>query len=239
MTGPRRFSPCRARILSIATALTPLLLAHAVASAQEPAPTRAPRPQPRALFDGKTLDGWKKTPFSNAGAVAVNDGTITLAAGRPMSGITSTRTDLPRTHYELTYEAQRLEGRDFFAAATFPVGKSYITFVNGGWGGNVTGLSSIDFADASENETTRYVKYTNKTWYRFRVVVTDKVIRCWIDDKPVVALVHEGRSVDTRIETRQSYPLGFATWESAAALRKIAVRPLVRAEIAEANAIEE
>jgi hypothetical protein len=155
-----------------------------------------------------------------------------------MTGITTTRRDLPKTNYELTYEARRLTGRDFFAAATFPVGKSFITLVNGGWGGTVTGLSSLDFADASENETTRNVKYENNTWYRFRVRVTDKVIRCWIDDKQVVDVVHEGRNVDTRIETHANQPLGFATWESGGALRKVEVRPLTPAEVAETNKTE-
>ena len=57
------------------------------------------------------------------------------ARGAVPSGITSTRKDLPTTNYELSFEAQRLDGFDFFAAATFPVGKSHATFVNGGWGG--------------------------------------------------------------------------------------------------------
>ena len=48
----------------------------------------------------------------------VEDGRIVLAAGDPMTGITTTRKDLPKTDYELTYEAMRTSGGDFFAAAT-------------------------------------------------------------------------------------------------------------------------
>ena len=104
-----------------------------------------------------------------------------MEAGDPMTGVTTTFKDLPRTDYELSYEARRVKGNDFFAAATFPVGENFLTFVNGGWGGSVTGISSIGGADASENETGRSFDYKEGTWYRFRVRVTSKAVRCWID----------------------------------------------------------
>jgi Domain of Unknown Function (DUF1080) len=192
-------------------------------------------PEKLMLFDGKSLDGWKKTDFVHPGEVKVEDGALILGAGRSMTGITSTRQDLPKTNYELSYEATRVKGRDFFAAATFPVGKSHITLVNGGWGGHVTGLSSLDGSDASENETSCAVKYQDKTPHRFRVWVSDKVIRCWVDDVKVIAVSIEGRQVDTRIETDANKPLGFATYETTGALRKVEVRPLTPAEVAENN----
>jgi hypothetical protein len=191
------------------------------------------------LFDGKTLDGWKKTAFYKAGDVRVEDGRIIMSAGGSMTGITCTRRDLPRSNYELTYQAMRLSGVDFFAAATFPVGKSYITLVNGGWGGHVTGLSSLNGMDASENETTRSIAYKDKTWYRFRVRVTDAVIRCWVDDKEIAAVDHQDKQVGTRIETRANEPLGFATWATGGALRNIEIRGLTPEEVAAANKIEE
>ena len=125
-----------------------------------------------------------------------------------------------------------------FAAATFPVGESCITLVNGGWGGFVTGLSSLNGMDASENETTRTIKYENNTWYRFRVRVTGEVIRCWLDDKEIVAVEHREKHVRTRVEVRASEPLGFATWKTGGALRKIEIRPLSPDEIAATNKIE-
>jgi hypothetical protein len=195
----------------------------------------AASPETLVLFDGKSLAGWTKTDFAHSGEVKVEDGAIVLRAGRSMTGITTTRKDLPTLNYELTYEATRLEGRDFFAAATFPVAKSHITLVNGGWGGNVTGLSSLDGSDASENETTAFVKYENGTPYRFRVWVTDKVIRCWVDDRQEVAVNIEDRKVDTRIETDANKPLGFATYESTGVVRKIQVRRLTPAEVAQNN----
>jgi hypothetical protein len=217
------------------------LLATALAAGQAPAPKDQPggAAKKRSLFDGKTLDGWKKTDFSHSGEVKVEDSRIVLPAGEPMTGITTTLKDLPRTNYELAYEAMRTTGEDFFAAATFPVGKSYITLVNGGWGGFVTGLSSLNGMDASENETTRSIKYENNKWYRFRVRVTDEAIRCWLDDKEIIAVNHQDRHVGTRVETRSSEPLGFATWKTGGALRHIEIRPLTPEEIAATNKIEE
>lgn len=196
-------------------------------------------PKPRALFDGETLDGWTKTDFYDAEKVDVRaeTGRIVLPMGNPMSGVTTTRTDLPKTNYELSYEAMRLEGNDFFAAATFPVDDGFLTLVNGGWGGHITGLSSIDGADASENETARGFPYKNETWYRFRIRVTNEAIRVFIDDRPMISVDLDNRHLGTRIETRASEPLGFATWESAGAVREIQIRDLTAAEVA-SNRVE-
>jgi Domain of Unknown Function (DUF1080) len=190
------------------------------------------------LFDGKSLDGWKKTAFAHAGEVKVADGAIVLAAGQSMTGITITRRDLPNTNYELNYEAMRSRGGDFFAAATFPVGDAFVTFVNGGWGGSVTGLSSLNGVDASENETTQGFSYRDQTWYRFRVRVTDQVIRCSIDKKEIVAVNHEDKKLSTRIEVRANQPLGFATWETTGSLRNIEIRRLTPDEIAATNKLD-
>lgn len=195
-------------------------------------PPAKPKTTTIVLFDGKGLDGWTRADFSSSGQVRVDNGALVLEEGNPMTGITTDRKDLPTTNYELTYEARRVSGHDFFAAATFPVGKSFITFVNGGWGGSVTGLSSLDGQDASENETTRGHDYKTGQWYRFRVRVTKDVVRCWIDDEQVVDVNYSDREVRTRIETVVNQPLGFATWETTGALRKVEVRTLTPAEIA-------
>ena len=93
--------------------------------------------------------------------------------------------------------------------------------------------------DASENETSRSIRYKDKTWYRFRVRVTDKMIRCLIDDQETIAVAHRDRRIATRIETRRNQPLGFATWETTGAVRHIEIRPLSAAEIAETDKFEE
>lgn len=220
------------KCLSVVTIAIVFVLVTSAGAFQAESDRQAVAPKVLVLFDGKSLDGWRKSDFFRAGEVRVKDGTILISVGGSMTGITSTRQDLPRTNYELSYEAMRLTGRDFFAAATFPVGKSYVTLINGGWGGNVTGLSSLNGADASENETGQSFEYRDKTWYKFRVRVTDEVIRCWIDEKEILAVDHSGMQVATRLETRENQPLGFATWETSGAVRKIEIRLLSPAEIA-------
>jgi hypothetical protein len=227
-TGPRDGAASQSHTLRITLAVVAAMLSVGVVVVGQD----EVKAKKLVLFDGKGLDGWKVSGFLRAGEVKVEGGAIVMAEGDPMTGITSTRKDLPTTDYELSYEAKRLSGDDFFAAATFPVGMSWATFVNGGWGGNITGISSLDGADASENETGKFVKYQDETWYRFRVRVTDKMIRCWIDDAEVVAVEIEGRKVGTRIEVRQNEPLGFATYRSSSAVRKIEVRPLKPSEVA-------
>ena len=240
MNATHRFDAIAARLSRSAT-LRPAVAVAILCALTIPAAGRASDdpaadgPKTLSLFDGTGLDGWKKTDFFGKGEVKVEDGSIIMSAGGAMTGITSTRKDLFKTNYELSYEAMRLSGSDFFAAATFPVGKSYITLVNGGWAGSVTGLSSLNGSDASENGTSSFVPYENKTWYRFRVQVTDEVIRCWVDDKPVVSVNYKDQLVSTRIETRANQPLGFATYESSGVLRKIEIRPLTPAEIAANN----
>jgi len=215
--------------------IPPLLLFVCLGSvaAEEPPPAVA-------LFDGRTLDGWRKTPFYGVDKIDVRaaDGAIVLPTGNALSGVTSTRDDLPKIDYELSYEAKRIDGQDFFAAATFPVGDGFVTLINGGWGGNITGLSCLDGADASENETTQSYTYKNKTWYKFRVRVTDQAVRCAVDDKELIAVDVSNRHLSTRVQVRASEPLGFATWETAGAVRNIQIRPLTAAEVAAAKVVE-
>lgn len=195
----------------------------------------AAKPKKIVLFDGKTLKGWKKTNFGGEGEVKVQKGTIFMEFGSSLTGITSTRKDLPTTNYELSYEAMRLDGFDFFAAATFPVGKSHVTLVNGGWGGSVTGISSLDGFDASENETGTFFDYKDNKWYKFRIRITGEKMQCFVDDKKVIDVEYKDRTVGTRIEADLSKPLGFATWETKGAVRKIEIRMLTPAEVAKTN----
>jgi len=218
-----------------------LVLGSSIAVGQADKKEKKPTAKPKkiVLFDGKTLKGWKKTNFGGEGEVTVEKGTIFMEFGSSLTGITSTRKDLPTTNYELSYEAMRLDGFDFFAAVTFPVGKSHVTFVNGGWGGSVTGISSIDGFDASENETGTFFDYKNKKWYKFRIRITDERMQCCVDDKKVINVEYKDRTIGTRIEADLSKPLGFATWETKGAVRKIEIRMLTPAEVAATNKPDE
>lgn len=185
----------------------------------------------RSLFDGKSLDSWKSSQFGGEGEVAVKDGAITFDQGVMLTGIHYTKDDLPRTNYELSWEGRRTLGIDFFAAVTFPVKDNYCSFIPGGWGGAVVGLSSIDGKDASENETTQYLAFKDNQWYKFRIRVTDETIQCWIDNKKVIDVSIVGKKITTRNEVSLSEPLGFVAWQSSAELRKIEIRNLNEEDI--------
>lgn len=186
------------------------------------------------LFDGKSLAGWKQSGFDEEGAVRVEnpfrggDGAIVIETGAALSGITwSNGGALPRRNYEITLEAMKLEGSDFFCGLTFPVGDTACTFVVGGWGGTVVGLSSVDHLDASENDTTQGGDFKRDRWYRIRVRVTDGRIEAWIDRDKLVDLATQGRKIGLRFgDIDKSLPLGIATYQVRAALRDIRLRRL-------------
>jgi hypothetical protein len=180
----------------------------------------------RVLLDGKSLTGWKATNFGGEGEVNVRDGLVVLEQGDPMTGITFAGKDFPRLNYEVTLEGKRLAGNDFFCTTTFPVGDAYCSFVVGGWGGTVIGLSSINARDASENETSKLKNFKNDQWYRIRIRVTGERIETWIDNDKVVDLATRDKKLSIRAECDLCKPFGIATWRTSAAVRDIRVRTL-------------
>ena len=180
-----------------------------------------------ALFNGNDLAGWEVTDFAGGGAIEVKDGEIHIAMGELISGINLAHEDIPRTNYELSAEAMKVDGSDFFCGLTFPVGDTYASFIPGGWGGTVVGLSSIDGMDAAENETATFKNFENNRWYRFRVRVTPIKIQCWVDDEMAVDLLLEDRAIALRpgpIEL--SVPIGITSFQTVAHIRNIRLQPI-------------
>ena len=176
------------------------------------------------LFNGKDLKGWKVTSFGGEGEVIVEKGSVVIEQGVALSGVTSTRKDLPKSNYEIEFEAQRAEGSDFFVGLTFPVKDSSISLICGGWGGGVCGFSSLDGLDASENETTSYHSFNNGQWYGIKVRVTDERLTAWLDGKELCDVETGDRKIDVRFEVDPSKPLGFATYQSTAKIRNARMR---------------
>jgi len=195
----------------------------------------AAEPQWTNLFDGKALGKWESIKFGGEGEVAVKDGMIVMPMGASMTGV-AYKGELPRTNYELELEGQRLDGIDFFATTTFPVGKDYCSFVTGGWGGTVIGLSCIDFYDAADNSTSAFFDFKDKTWYRFRIRVTDAKIEAWVNDERVVNQLRKGHKIGIRDECDLCKPLGIATWDTSGAVRNMRVRDLTPDEVKAAAA---
>lgn len=213
-------------------------------AAATPVPQSKPAPAPsvnldvkfplnewKPLFDGVSLSGWKATDFAGHGDVEFKKDfkggpAIILEQGAALSGITFTN-GTPKMDYEMNIEAAKLLGGDFFCGLTFPVDESFCTLVVGGWGGSVVGISSVDGADASMNETTKYMKFENDQWYRIRIRVTQKKIESWIDQEKFVDLERSDKKISMRLgEIEESIPFGYATWQTSAAIRDFKLRRL-------------
>lgn len=177
------------------------------------------------LFDGKSLDGWVVTPFAGHGEIEVRDGTLVLNQG-VLTGIH--RTNPPAlVDYEVSLEARRVLGGDFFCGLTFPVLDSHATLIVGGWGGAVVGISSLDDQDAAQNETTQYRSFQKDRWYAIRLAVTRTHLSVWIDDERLIHVATAGKKVALRSgEIEMSAPFGLATWSTTAELRNLRWRSL-------------
>ena len=176
------------------------------------------------LFDGKTLGNWKSTKYGGEGDVEIRNCNLVLGMGEPLTGVTW-QGELPlKINYEISLEAQRTQGTDFFLGLTVPVNDKPITLVLGGWGGGVCGLSSLDSFDASENDTTQYINFENKRWYKVRMQVLEKRISVWLDGKQIIDCDIEGRHIGIRPEVELSTPMGICTFQTIGSFRNLTMK---------------
>ena len=182
------------------------------------------------LFDGKSLNDWESVDIGASGAVELEGGLMIINQGDSISGaVYKKAASLPMTNYEISLEAKRLEGVDFFCGLTFPVGsvKTCATLVCGGWGGAVTGISNIDNLDASENSTSNFVRYEDNKWYAVKVRVTPENLSVWIDAKHLIDQDLKDKKVNVRPGPIESYlPLSFTTYATTAAIRNVKLKVL-------------
>ena len=134
------------------------------------------------LFDGTNLDNWERTDFAGKGDVRIDEnGSLVLEMGAELSGVHwKGKTELPKINYEVTLQAKRTMGSDFFCGLTFPFKESHATLILGGWGGSLIGISSLDDFDASENETGDAYVFEDKKWYDVRLRVTEEKLQVWL-----------------------------------------------------------
>lgn len=208
-----------------------------------PAPEVAADPEPQAevdpnvipLFNGKDLGNWEITQYGGEGEVIVNEeGELEFGFGAILTGV-HWSVDPPQTsNYEISLEAMKLDGTDFFCALTFPVKDSHASFVIGGWGGGIVGISSVDDLDASENETMNIEGFNEGVWYKVKVRVTDEKIQAWIDDSEMVDLDLKDRKISLRPgDIELSVPIGLASFQTRAKYRN-----LVWTNLSDANGAE-
>ena len=218
-------------------------------SAEEEKPTTSSKKETKnqsvSLFDGKTLKGWKLCNYAGLGEVKVSPetGALRVTRGEILSGIRIDNFDkrkLPKVNYELSLEARRVEGEDFFCCLTFPYKKTHASFVLGGWGGSVCGISSIDFMDAMENSTMTVRDFDEGKWYKLRLLVTENRFQGFVEEKKIVNVGIKGRKIGMRFgEIEESVPLGLSTFRTTAEYKNISIRHLEDEEIAAAKKLDE
>ncbi|MFC1780763.1 DUF1080 domain-containing protein [Planctomycetota bacterium] len=178
-----------------------------------------------SMFDGKNLGNWKVYDFYKHGNVYIQDGNLILEKGLYLTGV---KWDGPliRMNYEISLEAMRIDGQDFFCGLTFPVDANNCSLILSGWGGGYSGLSSINGFDASENETTRSDAFENNRWYKVVVRVTPGRIQAWVDSELFVDVFTTGKRISIRPDIEMSLPLGISTYSTTGAVRNIYLRKL-------------
>ncbi len=221
-----RTPPSRRVFLGLVSALA--------ASACKPAPP----PPPRAfdLLSPALLPHWQSAAMPDSGRVEITPASLTLHPGQPMTGVRFAgdwdQLALPWIDYALHFEARRLAGSDFFATCTFPVGAPdrCVSFVLGGWGGGLIGISNIDYLNASENSTRGELRFEDGRWYRLRIEVRVHDLRVWLDGRPIVNTSIKGRHLSLRTgDIALCAPLGFATWYTHGEVRAVSMERLARA----------
>ena len=156
------------------------------------------------------------------------NGSLVLEMGAELSGVHwKGKTELPKINYEVSLQAKRTMGSDFFCGLTFPFKESHATLVLGGWGGSLIGISSLDDFDASENDTGDAYVFEDGKWYDVRLRVTEAKLQVWLNDKMVIDTDVEGRKVSMRFgEIEMSVPFGICTYATTGVIRDISIKNL-------------
>ncbi|MDX9946297.1 MAG: hypothetical protein RBS38_02955 [Bacteroidales bacterium] len=180
-------------------------------------------PEEKILFDGVSLNNWQVLDYRGHGDVSVADSCIIIGKGEVISGIRWTG-DFPKTGYEVTLSAKRVNGNDFFCGLTFPVKDSFLTLVLGGWRGALSGLSCIDGYDAANNHTGIVYGFGTGWWYDVRLRVTEDKVEAWVADEKLVDFTIGKSRLSLRSEVESSVPFGITTYKTTGAIRDIRLK---------------
>lgn len=180
-----------------------------------------------SLLEENSLGQWKPAQFAHPGEMMVRDGVLQLDLGDYLTGVVW-KGELPaRNNFEIELEARKTFGSDFLLGLTVPVGDSHCTWICGGWGGRIVGISDINGKSADRNETTTEMKFEQNRWYRFVMRVEDGRIRCWIDGDSVIDVDIRGKQISMRPgEIDTAIPLSITAFDTMAEYRNIVWRNL-------------
>jgi hypothetical protein len=223
--------PTALTLLCLLLASAPLLTAQEKEKDKDtPTAAAAETQKEWVLFDGKSLADWQTVDIGGSAQVDLEGGCMIIGQGDSLSGAIYKKADqLPLTNYEITLQAKRLQGVDFFCGLTFPVGdlKRCATLVVGGWGGSVTGISSIDDMDASNNATGTYQRYADDQWYDIRLRVTPQNLSVWLGDKQIVDVDIKDRKISLRPGPMETYtPVSLTTYNTSAAIKNVRLKAI-------------
>lgn len=166
-------------------------------------------------------EGWREAEFAGSGPVEISNGVLEIGMGEQLTGV-AWKEKLPQTtNYQVEIEAMKLDGSDFFLGLTFPYKDTACSLILGGWGGGVMGISSINGQDASQNETTDYMRFEKNHWYKIVVRVTDASIQAFLDGKRIVNLNTQDKKIGIRFGVDAFLPFGIGTYQTRAQYRNL------------------
>jgi hypothetical protein len=207
--------------------LTVFIFSMVVLSAADTAETGVTVIDTLTLLEENDLGKWKVAPFAFEGDLDVREGVMNTGLGSYLSGVIWNEDPPARDNYEIELEARYLYGQDFFLGLTIPVGERYCTWIVGGWGGTVVGISDIDGHSADDNETTLSMSFTKERWYRFKIRVVNERLQCWIDEDPLIDINTKGRQLNLRPgQIVGSIPLGISSYDTMGEYRNMVWRNL-------------
>ena len=170
---------------------------------------------------------WKVAPFAYEGDLDIRDGVLNTGWGSYISGVIWNEEPPANINYEIELEARFTNGSDFFLGLTAPVKDNYITWIVGGWGGTVVGISDIDGNSADDNETTLEMKFEKERWYQCKMRVLDDRIQCWIDGDKIIDVDTKGKNLSLRPgPIVGAVPIGLAAYDTIGEYRNMVWRTL-------------
>ncbi len=207
--------------------LLAMLLSFSAGSLKAQSPASPPQKDwTRIPFvESKDNKGWQKSDYGRDGEIEWKNDLLVIHRGKPMTGI-NWKGEFPKDQFEVRLEARRTEGDDFFVGLTVPVGDGHTSLILGGWSGAISGLSSIDGSDASENSTSFYREFKNGVWYKVRLVVKSDAVQAFVNDEQVIDQPREDHTFTLRLEIDPSLPMGLATYSSTAEIKNFEYRRL-------------
>ena len=178
----------------------------------------------QSLFDGKTLQGWRETAFTGHGKARVENGTIVLAPGAPMTGVTWSGA-FPR-------RIMKCASKPHASTATISLPASRFRWATRFAPGSPAGGAATSWASPAWMAGTPATTRRGPTSISKRAAGTPSACKSlpgassgWIDDKQIVNVEIAGRTVGLRYgEIQLSAPFGFASYGTTGALRKIDYR---------------